>query len=85
MPVGSLRRAGGSDNALENERNKLDNQLGDVISAIGNVAAHDSEAAKVLPELSNAVEPAAEQSRRRHVRPTGRRHLTLGATRTVVM
>jgi hypothetical protein len=63
--------AGGLDNALENERNKLDNQLSDVMSAIGNAAAHDSEAAKVWPELSNAVEPATEQSRRRYVRPDG--------------
>lgn len=44
-------------NALEAERNELDSQLGDLMSIIGNLAVHDSDVAKALPELSSTLAP----------------------------
>ena len=44
-------------NVLEAERNKLDNELGDLLCAIGKTAAHDPDVAKALPELSSTLAP----------------------------
>lgn len=44
-------------NTLEAERNKLDNQLGDLMSAIGTVAAQVPDLAKALTELSTPLDP----------------------------
>ena len=44
-------------NLLEAERNKLDNQLGDLLCAIGKTAAQDPDVAKALPELSSTLAP----------------------------
>jgi len=44
-------------NALEVERNKLDNQLGDLMNAIATVAAQIPDIAKALAELSNHLDP----------------------------
>ena len=44
-------------NVLEAERNKLDNQLGELLCAIGKTAAHDPGVAKALPELSSTLAP----------------------------
>lgn len=42
--------------ALEDERSKLDNQLSELVSAIGKAAAHDPDIAKVLPPLRSALD-----------------------------
>ena len=44
-------------NTLEAERNKLDSQLGDLMSAIATVAAQVPDLAKALAELSNPLDP----------------------------
>jgi hypothetical protein len=44
-------------NALEAERNQLDSQLGDLMSAICKAAVHDPNMAKTLSELNNALDP----------------------------
>jgi hypothetical protein len=44
-------------NALEAERNQLDSQLGDLMSAICKAALQDPNMAKALAELNNALDP----------------------------
>jgi hypothetical protein len=44
-------------NTLEAERNKLDNQLGDLMSAIGTVAAQVPALAKALAKLTTPLDP----------------------------
>jgi len=44
-------------NVLEVERNKLDNELGDLLCAIGKTAANDPDVAKALPGLSSTLAP----------------------------
>ena len=43
-------------NALETERNQLDSQLGDLMSAICRAAVHDPNMAKSVSELNNALD-----------------------------
>jgi hypothetical protein len=42
-------------NALEAERNELDSHLGDLMIAIGSVAAQDPDVAKAIPELRSTL------------------------------
>ena len=42
---------------LETERNKLDNQLGDLMTAIGTIAAQLPDLAKAIAELSASLDP----------------------------
>lgn len=44
-------------NVLEAERNTLDNQLGDLMSAIGTLAIHHPNVTEALPELINSLAP----------------------------